>query len=143
MEAVLFDEGQKIQQGDVILRLDQEMEKLALGAAQAKTRQARFELTEVKRRFTDAKRLAKHKTISKNDVQSLQAEVSINGAELQLARVEEQQQEAVLRRHNVLAPFAGIISHKLAKAGEWLSPGDAIAQLIAIEHSPDFDSSVE
>lgn len=133
VEAVLIEEGVRVRQGDIILRLDQELEKLTLDAARAKTRQVQLELVEARRKFTDAKRLAKQKTISENDVQALQAEVNITGAVLQGARVEQQQQEARLSRHQVIAPFDGVISQKYTEAGEWVSPGDAIAELIATD----------
>ena len=133
VEAVLIDEGVRVRKGDVILRLDQEQARLTLDAAMAKTRQAGFELADAKRRLADAKRLVKQKTISENEVQSLLAEVNINEAALQRARAEQQQQEARLRRHQVFAPFDGVISQKHTEAGEWVSPGDSIAELIAID----------
>lgn len=134
VEAVLIDEGMRVRKGDIILKLDQELEQLTLDAAKAKTRQARFELSDAKRRFTDARQLAKKKSISKNDVQSLQAEVNIDDTVLQLARSEQKRQEARLRRHQVIAPFDGVISNKHAEGGEWLSPGDAIVDLVATEN---------
>ncbi|NNJ92702.1 MAG: efflux RND transporter periplasmic adaptor subunit [Gammaproteobacteria bacterium] len=134
VKAIRIEEGQRVRKGDVILKLDQELEKLSLGAAIAKSRQARLELADAKRRLADARRLARQKTISENDVQSLQAEVSIDEATLQHAQSVQRQQEAILRRHQVLAPFDGVISHKYTEAGEWLAPGDPIAELIATDN---------
>ena len=134
VEAVLIEEGMHVRKGDVILRFDQEQEKLILDAAIARTRQARFELADAQRRLADAKRLVGQKTISENEVHSLQAEVSIDDAALQRATAEQRQQEVRLRRHQVTAPFDGVISHKYTEAGEWISPGDAIAELIAIDN---------
>jgi RND family efflux transporter MFP subunit len=134
VEAVIVDEGQRVRQGDVILRLDRELEQLKLEAAMAQTRQAELELAETKRRLVDAKRLAQQKTISENDVQSLQAEVSINEAILLRTRSEQKQQQVRLRWHRVFAPFDGVISQKFTEAGEWISPGDAIAELISLDN---------
>lgn len=133
VEGVLVDEGLRVRKGDVILRLDQELAKLALDAATAKTSQAQFELADAKRRLADARRLAKQQTISENDVQSLHAEVNIDNAALQRARAEQQQQEARLHRHQVVAPFGGVISRKYTEAGEWISPGDPVAELTATD----------
>ena len=133
VEAVLVDEGVRVRKGDVILKLDQELAKLTLDSAMAKTRQAQFELADAKRRLADARRLAKQQTISENDVQSLQAEVNIDDAALQRARAEQQQQEARLRRHQVVAPFDGVISHKYTESGEWISPGESVAELVAVD----------
>jgi RND family efflux transporter MFP subunit len=75
--------------------------------------------------------LVKQKTISDNEVQSLLAEVNIDSAAIQLAEAEQQQQEARLKRHKLLAPFDGVISKKLTEAGEWVTPGDAVISLVA------------
>lgn len=134
VEAVLFDEGLHVRKGDVILKLDPELEKLELDAAMAETAKIRLELADARRRFADVKRLIKNKAVSENEVQSLQAEVSINGTALQRARAEQKRQEVRLRRHQVLAPFDGVISQKFVETGEWISPGDVIAGLIAIDN---------
>lgn len=134
VETVLIEEGQRVRKGDVILKLDRELQQMMLEAAKAKTRQARFELDDTKRRLMDSKRLVKRKAISENDVQSLQAEVNIDEAALQHAKVEQQQHQARLRRYQVSAPFDGVISQKFTEAGEWISPGDPIAELIATDN---------
>lgn len=134
VEVVLIDEGQRVRKGDVILRLDQELQQLTLEVARSKTRQARFELADAKRRLADSKRLVKQKAISANDVQSMQAEVNIDNTALQRTKVEQKLHEARLHRHQVLAPFDGVISQKFTEAGEWISPGNAIAELIATDN---------
>ncbi len=134
VEAVLVDAGLRVQKGDVILRLDTELEKLKLEAAISDTTQARLELADSRRRLSDAKRLKKNKTVSENEVQSLLSEVSINNAALQSAKATEQQQEARLRRYQVSAPFDGVITQKLVEVGEWITPGDAIVDLVATDN---------
>ena len=128
---VLVDEGQYVKAGDIILELDAELQQLAVDAYKAKTRQAKLELADSRRRLTDARRLVKQKTISDNEVQSLRAEVNIDSAAIQLAEAEQQQQEARLKRHKLLAPFDGVISKKLTESGEWVTPGDAVISLVA------------
>jgi membrane fusion protein, multidrug efflux system len=134
VKMVLIDEGLRVLKGDVILKLDQELQQMTLEVARSKTKQARFELADAKRRLADSKRLAKQKAISENDVQSMQAEVNIDYTALQRTKVEQQQHEARLRRHQVFAPFDGVISQKFTEAGEWISPGNAIAELIATDN---------
>ena len=50
VEAIKIKEGQRVRKGDVILKLDQELEKLTLDAAIAKSRQARLQLADAKLR---------------------------------------------------------------------------------------------
>ena len=91
-------------------------------------------MADAKRRLADARRLAKNKTISDNDVQALLAEVGIDAAALQKAQALQQQQEARVKQHEVLAPFDGVVSNKATEAGEWITPGSVIVHLIAMDN---------
>ena len=133
VKRILVDEGHHVKAGDIILELDDELQQMTVAAEKAKTRQVQLELADARRRLTDAKRLVKQKTISENDVQSLQAEVNIDSAAVQLAQAEQQQQEARLRRHQLRAPFDGVVSQKFTEAGEWITPGDAVIELVATD----------
>ena len=131
VKLIHVDEGHHVQAGGVILELDDELQLLSLAAAKAKTRQAQLELSDARRRLDDARRLVKQKTISKNDEQSLQAEVNIDSATVQLAQAEQARQQARLQRHKLQAPFDGVVSNKFTEAGEWITPGDAVVKLVA------------
>lgn len=131
VEAMNVDIGDTVQAGDEILRLNSELEALSLAAARAATEQAVQELKDAKRRLADAKRLAERHTVSVNEQESLAAEVRIDGAEVERLRAEQQRQAARLRRFQLNAPFAGVISQKLTEQGEWLQPGQAVVELVA------------
>lgn len=131
VEAMNVDIGDTVQAGDEILRLNSELEALSLAAAQAATEQANQELKDAKRRLADAKALATRHTVSVNEQESLAAEVRIDGAEVARLRAEQQRQAARLRRYQLNAPFAGVISQKLTEQGEWLQPGQAVVELVA------------
>lgn len=134
VKSLLIDEGVRVKKGDLILKLDQELEKLKLDVAIAQTRQAQLELADAKRRLVDAKRLEEKKSISENDVRTLQTEVDIGAAVLQRTEAQQQQQEARLRRHQLKAPFDGVVSQKHTEAGEWISPGDAVVEIVATDN---------
>lgn len=133
VEAMKVDIGDTVQAGDEILQLNSEMEALSLAAARAATEQAIQELKDAKRRLADAKALATRHTVSVNEQESLAAEVRIDGAEVERLRAEQQRQAARLRRYRLNAPFAGVISRKLTEQGEWLQPGQAVAELVSTE----------
>jgi len=131
VESMNVDIGDTVQAGDEILRLNSELEALSLTAAQAATKQAIEELKDAKRRLADAKALAKRHTVSVNEQKSLAAEVRIDSAGVERLKAAQQRQAAQLRRYKLNAPFAGVISRKLAEQGEWLKPGDQVVELIA------------
>ncbi len=132
VEAMNVEIGDRVKAGDVILRLNSELDELSLAAARAMTEQATQELEDTKRRLSDAEALAKQQTVSANELKSLSAEVRIDGATVQRFRAEQQGQAALLRRHTLNAPFTGVISRKLVEQGEWIQPGDAVVELVAI-----------
>jgi len=128
------DEGSVIKAGEILISLDTELENLSLQAAQATTQRAREELADAKRRLADGKRLAKQKTFSASDLKSLQAEVNIASATLRRYSAEEQLQQTRLQRHQLNAPFDGVISRRFIESGEWIKPGDPVMELIANEN---------
>jgi len=131
VDVMNVDIGDTVQAGDEILRLNSELEALSLAAARAATEQAIQELEDAKRRLADAKALAERHSVSKNEQESLAAEVRIDGAEVERLRAEQQRQAARLRRYKLSAPFAGVISRKLTEQGEWLQPGQDVVELVS------------
>lgn len=133
VESMAIEMGDQVRAGDEILQLNSELDKLSLAAARAATERAIQELEDAKRRLDDAKTLAKRHSVSANEIESLAAEVRIDGAGVKRFRAEQQRQAAQLKRHKLMAPFAGVISRRLVEQGEWIQPGDAVAELIATE----------
>nr|MDQ2695229.1 efflux RND transporter periplasmic adaptor subunit [Pseudomonadota bacterium] len=105
---------------------------LALRRAQAATREAEAELSDTRRRLRDAQRVERL-GMTEQEVRSLEAEVRIDEAAVERLRAEERRQAALVERHALAAPFTGVISQKLAEAGEWVEPGTAVFELVATD----------
>lgn len=130
---VHVDAGTQVKSGDLLMMMDAEREELSLQAAIATALAANEELADAKRRLTDGQRLAKKKTLSASELKSLEAGVNIARATLQRYTAEKQLQQARVRRHQLRAPFSGVISQKFVEIGEWLQPGNAVVELVANE----------
>ncbi|PVV17727.1 MAG: hypothetical protein B6D79_16550 [gamma proteobacterium symbiont of Ctena orbiculata] len=133
VERISIEIGDQVRAGDEILQLNSELDRLSLAAARAATESAIQELEDAKRRLNDAKVLAKRHSVSVNEIESLAAEVRIDSAGVKRFQAEQQRQAAQLKRHRLIAPFAGVISRRLVEQGEWIQPGDTVAELIATE----------
>lgn len=133
VEAVNVEVGDLVEAGSALIRLDREIEQLTLQALQAKTKQASAELSDAQRRYQDAKRLLKQKSISENDLRLLEAEVEVDAAMLKQQQVEQRRQQARIERHILQAPFSGVISERLTEAGEWIEPGRPVLTLVAVD----------
>jgi RND family efflux transporter MFP subunit len=132
VQQVYVDAGDPVERGALLLNLDPELEEIALGRTQAGIREARAELADAKRRLSDAQRV-KSLGITEQEVRSLQAEVSIDEAALEQLQAEQRRHAALLERHNLVAPFSGVVSDKLTEAGEWVQTGTPVFELIATD----------
>lgn len=133
VDTVAVEAGDRVAQGEVLVVLDRELQRLALASARAATDQARAELADVRRRLDEARALRRRQSFPETEVRSLEAQVQIGEAEVARLEAERQRQAERLRRHELVAPFAGVISHKLTEAGEWVEPGSAVVELIAVD----------
>lgn len=134
VETIEVEVGDQIKAGDLILKLNSDLSELSVDAARAETNQAIEELTDVRRRLADAERLAKSSNLSANEVKSLAARERINIAGVERFRAAQKRQEAQLERHSLRAPFSGIVSRKQVEQGEWITPGQAVMELVATEN---------
>ena len=128
---VLVDAGAQVDAGAVLVRFDDTLAALTVEAAEAARLQAREELADARRRLKDAERLANSRGIAETEVEARRSEVRADVANLDLRTAELRREQERFRRHVIRAPFAGVVSRKLTEAGEWVTPGDQVLELIA------------
>ncbi len=133
---VLLEEGMKVQQGQVLARLDDTNVKTSLRLAEAQLTSTTNALAETRVRIKEAEQelqrqtgLVKSKIATQADydhaeaavlalkarLEQQQAEVTV--AERQVAYWEQQLDDTIIR-----APFSGIVTSKNAQPGEMISP---------------------
>lgn len=127
------DAGSKVEAGDLLLELDPELAQLQLDSARAQVEQADTALKDARRRLEEAQRLIPQRSIAESVVRDIEAEVASDEAALNQARADAGYREGVLHRHQLRAPFAGVVSAKLTEAGEWINPGQAVFDLVAVD----------
>lgn len=130
---IVVDEGQRVATGDDMLSLDAELARLALARSRAEVRQSETALADAKRRFADAEKVGAERAIARTQIESLRAEVLTDEAGLAASRAASREQEAIVARHTLKAPFAGVVSVRHAELGEWVNPGDGLFELVATE----------
>lgn len=133
VEETRVDAGDQVAEGDALVTLDSELARLTLERAVAEETQARIALEDARRRLAEAERVGPQRGIAETEIKSLRAEVTRNEAALEAAAAAARQQAAVVRRHEVRAPFTGVVSQRLAQVGEWVNPGDGLVELVATE----------
>ncbi len=128
---VKADIGDSVEAGAVLLELDSELTRLALQQAQAIYQQQQAMLNDGNRRLNEASSLKR--SIAASEIRSLEAEVEVAKASLAASQAEVARQRALLKRHTLSAPFAGVISAKLSEVGEWVVPGTPVLELVGTQ----------
>lgn len=133
---VLIEEGQRVEDGQVLARLDDSNVKAglahaeaALAATQAALSETRVRLDEARRELQRVEALVAGRIATEADLDRAQAEVKSLEARLerQAAEVTVAEREIGLRRQEledtvIRAPFAGVVTIKSAQPGEMISP---------------------
>jgi RND family efflux transporter MFP subunit len=112
---LLFTPGQEVQAGAVLIRLEEDEQKVAVERAHVALDQARETLER-------SQTLAKSKTIS--DVALSEAESAV-----QLAEIEVKSAEIALQRRSVAAPFSGVTGLTDISVGDLVTPSTEIVTL--------------
>nr|WP_010131311.1 efflux RND transporter periplasmic adaptor subunit [Microbulbifer agarilyticus] len=130
IEAIHADIGDKVARGAPLLNLDPELSSIRRDAALAEVARVRETLADSRRRLAELQRLVGDDHVAETEVENLASEVRERSAQLQAAQVETERLSALLRRHQVTAPFPGIVSMRAVDLGEWVEPGTALFELV-------------
>jgi membrane fusion protein (multidrug efflux system) len=116
---IVFNSGQHVEQGQELIRLDDAVDVAALEALRAESR-----LMKVK--FNRASGLLKKRVLSQSEYD--EAKASYDAAK---ARVKEQ--EAIINRKVIRAPFSGLLGIRQVDLGQYIKDGGPIVSLQAVD----------
>lgn len=131
--ALQVDAGDRVERGQGLLQLDEELARHQYDSAQAAAVRAQRALEDARRRHEEARILAPQRSIAESVVKDLAAEVAEDEAALAQALADAGYRKGVLERHRLLAPFTGVISERSVELGEWVSPGEPVLRLVSTE----------
>jgi len=133
---VLVEEGMVVEPGQVVARLDSVLAEKDLALAQSRADAADAAIAAISADLEDAQRilsrvrsLSQKNFASEADLTKAEARVGVlagqlrqSQAQLQTARLDAQRNAAVLDKHQIRAPFGGIVVDRSAQPGEMISP---------------------
>jgi membrane fusion protein (multidrug efflux system) len=133
VEAVEFQEGDTVEKGDTLVRIDDDKLQQQYKSAQFSLDEAQAQLRNARQTFERNKRLRKKDVISaqafddsREAYQSAQARVGRLEAQVQEAR--ENLEDATLR-----APFDGAVGSREVDAGNYVQPGSVLTTLYKLD----------
>lgn len=130
---LLVDDGSEVEAGDPILTLDTRLAELDVTAASARLNESRATLKEAIRVRDELRRLKQGRHASESAIQSAAAQVEIARAAVAAARAVLARSEELLERHQLAAPFAGMVVSKQVELGEWVKRDEAAVELVSLE----------
>ncbi len=139
--ALQVDAGSTVKQGDVLITLDTKMAEITLQLIRAEMEQAKIELAEAQRRVDEIRDLVGKGGYPKSQAETLKSTLNISKTQLKQLELRESEQLETIERHQLVAPFDGVISRKLSEAGEWVTTGTPVLELVEMQQ-PWFDLQV-
>ncbi|MFW6051969.1 MAG: efflux RND transporter periplasmic adaptor subunit [Myxococcota bacterium] len=129
---VAVREGDRVKKGQLLVEIDPSLALAQLRAAGAQRRQVAEELEQADR---DAKRLtqAGRQLVAEREIEeatSRRTQLAAREAELSAAA---QEARAILSRLRVVAPFDGQVKARSVDPGDWVSPGNPVVELVAVD----------
>lgn len=114
-------EGQAVTKGEVLARIDTRLQQAQVASQRAGLEKAKADLALAKLNLENNQRLLQKNFIAQNVLDTSQSTYESAVANVKLAEAQLELAEIGLRDSVVLAPFAGIISRRLAEPGEKVS----------------------
>ena len=136
---VMIDEGMTVTQGQVVARLDSVLAEKDLALAQSRAESADAATAAISADLQDAIRImSRVRTLQQKnfatdaDLTKAEARVGVltaqlrqSQSQLETARLDAQRSASVLDKHQIRAPFAGVVVDRSAQPGEMISPVSA------------------
>lgn len=129
---VLVREGDRVHRGDLLVEVQLDLASAQLAAARASVAEAEAELARRELALSRRKSV-KEGVLAAEELTEAETALSAQKARLEAARAAEQEATAVLGRHRVRAPFAGVVAGRHVDAGDWVGVGTPVIDLIGID----------
>ncbi len=120
---IRFDVGDRVQKGDVIVRIDERAASQALAASEAQAREAEAAMVNARAQLDRTRQLVQQKFVSQAALDK--AESDFKGAESRFKATLAGAGAAATERSfaTIVAPYSGIVSARHVQLGEMASPG--------------------
>jgi membrane fusion protein (multidrug efflux system) len=131
--AVHINEGDRVEEGQLLLELDAEKRRLAVNQAENEVEQAKAALDESRLRLERRRNLAQKDTISEEVLDNAQLSVDRASAAYQQAVAARQLAQRELADTRIISPIGGLVDILSVKAGEPVQAGAGLVSLQAVD----------
>jgi RND family efflux transporter MFP subunit len=147
VKEILFDVGDAVKKGQIILRIDERETSQTLAGSQAQVLQAQAAMQNAKANYERARQLFAQKFISQSALDKAQADYKMAAAQAAASEAGAGQSALARGYATVTAPYGGVVSARLVELGEMVTVGKPLmtgfdpAQLRVIVDIPQYKLS--
>ncbi|MDO8810773.1 MAG: efflux RND transporter periplasmic adaptor subunit [Gallionella sp.] len=123
IKEINFDVGDRVNKGQVILRIDEREAVQALAGSQAQVLQAQANMQNAKAAYERARQLFAQKFISQAALDKAQADYKVALAQAAASEASTGQASLAHGYTAVVAPYSGLVAARLVEVGELVMPG--------------------
>lgn len=123
VKAVLFDVGDRVSKGQVILRIDESEANQAVAGSNAQVAQSQAALSNAKLNYERSQQLFAQKFISQAALDKAKADYDMAEAQSKASAAGAQQSALAKSYTSVIAPYAGVVSARMVEMGEMVTVG--------------------
>lgn len=131
VEGLAFEIGDLVKAGQVLLTLEHQLAELQVSGAAAAMKSAALNLKEAQRLYDEVQRLSDQKVVAKTLIAERAALLANAEAELARVTASHKLQQERLHRHQLKAPFTGVIAKRNVDVGEWVTPQSPVMTLVS------------
>lgn len=124
--------GTRVREGERVAKLEDEAVRLRVEDAKAEVARIDSQRTMSERQVQRLEKVGS--TISQTQLDEVRSQLGVLTAQLQQAQVRQRVAQHDLDQTELRAPFAGIVTERLAQRGEYVATGAAIAHLVDTVH---------
>ncbi|MBK1668979.1 hypothetical protein CKO28_13155 [Rhodovibrio sodomensis] len=133
VQEVTVDLGARVAPGDPVVALDDALARHDLTRARAAVAEAQAELADARQRVERAEQLARTNNIPESELDTRRAEARRAAASVDRLQAEAAAARERLNQHTIDAPFAGVVTQRVIEPGEWVSPGETLVEVSAVD----------
>ena len=125
------EEGAAVAVGETVARIDDVLPKVDVAEAEAAVAREQSNLTFLKREMQRLDQLAQQNNAALAQLEKISADYDIATSTLAAAAARLNLARERLARTAIKAPFAGVVTTRFKRTGEWVGAGDGVVQLVA------------
>lgn len=122
--------GDQVNREDVLATLDDTLAKLDLASSEAAVEEARARAQDARRLAEETDALKGSGAVSSSSIATRRASAQETQAALQSRMAAARERRERVARHQIRAPFQGVIAERFIETGEWANTGDATFELV-------------